>query len=372
MCLVSVSSRNTSRSSTYRLAADHGRPGGILFLISWQEDGRWLLLRQLREDRECVAVLQPWGQQGKLPGPVKRLLSRFHFLYLPVAALIRGRRHSVVASWNLMVGVVYGLLNRLAKLFFTTPKHIIRDFHVDLSRLSEPLYRLKIELIRLAMPGIDGLLVTSGEEEKIYAELFSFPRDRIRFLPDAPPEAYLEVPHRPDAEYVFAFGNSERDFDTLARAMEGLPVPCTILSQAYQPTSSLPANVTLVTRRVPEDELILFISASRMTIVPTHSYRVAAGQNCMLQAMALERPVIVTANMATVEYAKNGDAAFFVQAGDVAGLRQAILELWQDRERAGDMGKKAKMAAMGLPHAQACAFYRYLREFLPTFLPPGQ
>ena len=58
----------------------------------------------------------------------------------------------------------------------------------------------------------------------------------------------------------------------------------------------------------------------------------------ILEAMALERPVVATDVGGTAEEVVNGETGHLVPAGDAGPIRRALLELAGDRERAREMG----------------------------------
>ena len=316
----------------------------LAILINWRDEGRWSLLCHLKNMVQDVDVFQPvsFGHPffNRLTG-ISKYLSEF---YGPLLVLVRRKRFDVVVSWQMRIGVCYGILKRI---FHSKkpPVHIIQDFHIDLTQTGWR-YRLKLALLKLAIPGIDYFCCTSTEEEAIYSRMFHIPRSRIVFLPLVESTSSFMEPSLPKKDYIFSYGRSDRDFDTLIRAAATLNIKTYILSEKYQPKVPVPENVCLIRDFVSGKDMVQWISSSRMVVFPLKDYRVSAGQLSMLEVMALARPLIITENMATKEYAVHQQTALFCKAGDDKELAEHIRYLWDCPETAEQIGQQARQAAL--------------------------
>ncbi|MBF0495767.1 MAG: hypothetical protein HQK58_04215, partial [Deltaproteobacteria bacterium] len=254
----------------------------IALLVDWMEDGRWPLYRALKAIGIQVSLIHTNSSRPSRSKALKVLQPLLSFWRVAVFAVVESREYHAVFSWSMRLAVYYGLLNRIL-LRKVRPRHIVRDFHLTLDRKIWS-YRLRIALLRMAMPGIDYYMCTSRAEIQIYHDMFGFGRDRIRFYPDSAPQSYLDIGHLEETkDYVLSYGNSDRDFDTLVAAAEGIDKEIIILSQNYIPQRPLPGNVKLITKKVSEENLIELIRSARVVVLPMQGYRVAAGQNTMLE-----------------------------------------------------------------------------------------
>ena len=318
----------------------------MLIIVNWDEQGSWPLLLGLKGVVRRIDVRGPFLTDCRWIGWVNSASVYLAEFYGPLITLFRRARYDVVISWQMRIGICYGLLKRLFH-YKRRPIHIIQDFHIDLSHTG-CFYRIKVGLLKLAVPGIDYFFCTSSEEEEIYSRMFGIPRERIVFLPLVEAPQTFAEPLHPREDYVFAFGLSDRDYDTLVRAVASLPFHTCILSSKYRPAEALPENVQWIRHRVSRSEMIRLIASSRIVVLPLKDYRVSAGQISMLEVMALARPLIVTENMATKEYALHKQTVLFFQAGKDRELAGHIRYLWEHPEEAEGMGKRAKQAAAGL------------------------
>jgi len=330
----------------------------LCLVVSWHEQGRWQLLRGLRGHLAAVDVLCPdcephggrkWGRLAPLAQAIK--------------GLRLAGRYDALVSWSTPQGVCLGLLLRLLPKRLR-PLHVVRDFHLDPTR-ADRAYRLRLWLLRRALPGMDVLWCTSRAEQSVYSELLGITRDRVAFFPDDPPSQFLERPRTEPGGYVFSYGNSDRDFDTLVRAADGLERQVVILTQAYALDGPLPANVRVLRHRVDEAELIGLIEGAAVVVVPLKSGDVAAGQNVVLEAMCLARPVVATANVATLEYSAGGEAALYFEAGDDRDLRRKLRVLLDDPAAGAAMGACGREWAQSLLETLPFRFLGLLTPWLP-------
>jgi len=331
----------------------------VLLLINWREKGEWFHYRELKQKLEELDILQPIDC-GRSRGRLFDFSVLLSELYVPFLALRRSRRYDVVVSWSMRMGILFGVLKRM---FVTSisPRHMIHDFHINLVR-KDWKYRLRMLLLKASLPGIDFFLCTSSREEAIYARMFGIPRSRLWFYPMTPPRSWLSSFELPTQDYIFAYGNSDRDYDSLVDAVDGLSTRLLILSQTYSPRKPLPPNVILITRKHFGMDLIRLIVAARIVVLPIKSSLVSAAQTAMLETMGLGRPLVVSINMATLEYARHLDTALFYDAGDREALRNCIELLLENPVYAEELGKRAREAARLLPDRHVSVFLQALKQ----------
>jgi glycosyltransferase involved in cell wall biosynthesis len=341
----------------------------LVFLVNWQEEGHWYFLPLLKNKVQNVDVLQPVSFNHPISSRLSYISKYLSEFYVPLMAVLRKKRYDVVISWQMRLGVCYGILKRLChsnKL----PMHIIQDFHIDLTQ-TRWFYRFQLTLLKLAIPGIDYFFCTSTEEEAIYSRMFNIPRSRIVFLPLVESSANFEEPSHAQKDYIFSYGKSDRDFDTLVRSVTPLNIKTYIVSQKYIPKVPVPKNVCIIRDYVSDEEMVQWIASSRMVVLSLKDYRISAGQISMLEVMALARPLIITENMATKEYAVHQHSALFFKAGSDKELADHIQYLWDHPESAEQIGQKARQAAVKLNDKRMTVFINLL-EHCATGIQKGE
>jgi glycosyltransferase involved in cell wall biosynthesis len=332
----------------------------LVILANWQEEGSWSFLRLLKNKVQNVDILQPVSFKQPVSRRFTSISNYFSEFYVPLLALIRRKRFDVIVSWQMRIGICYGILKRIVHSQ-KPPVHFIQDFHIDLTQ-TRGIYRFNLSLVKLAIPGIDYFCCTSTEEEAIYSRMFNIPRSRIVFLPLVESSSNFNEPSHPKKDYIFSYGNSDRDFETLIRAVSHLSIKTYILSQRYKYHTPLPENVSILRDRISEKELVEWIASSRMVVLPLNDYRISAGQISMLEVMALARPLVITENMATKEYAVHQHSAMFFMAGSDKELADHIRYLWDHKEMAEKIGQQARQDALKLSDKQMATFVNLLER----------
>jgi glycosyltransferase involved in cell wall biosynthesis len=192
-------------------------------------------------------------------------------------------------------------------------------------------------------------------ERDIYFKEFGIKPDKMAFWPITPAGYLLEKEACPRGDYILSYGNSDRDYDSLINAVHDIPFQTLILSKSYRPSRMLPPHVHLI-RDKPWSELQTMIASAWFVVIPLRSFWIAAGQLTMLETMALGRPLIVTSNMATIEYATDRETALFFDAGDVAKLKENIQFLLSHSQVAEEMGSQARNSIRGNAERRLKAF----------------
>jgi glycosyltransferase involved in cell wall biosynthesis len=205
------------------------------------------------------------------------------------------------------------------------------------------LKKLLPRLARLAISAIDGphmrYAVLSTKEVETFPQVWGVDPHRVVFQPFPNTlHKYRDMPTRDDG-YLFAGGNSVRDYGVLEAALEGTGVPTRIATK-WQPTRGL-ANLQV--RPTSHDEFMSLMANSHAVVVPLRQAVRSAGQQTYLNAMGLGKPVIVVDAPGVRDYVIDGVTGVVV-APDVQALRAAILHV-MDPANAGfysAMGKRAR------------------------------
>jgi glycosyltransferase involved in cell wall biosynthesis len=213
---------------------------------------------------------------------------------------------------------------------------------------------------RLGVRALDGEHMTycvfSEEERDLFTQTFDIPRARVECVRFAHSLWSRADGPAGDGGYVFAGGDSLRDYDTLIAAIEGLNVPVRIGTN--NPLGALPPNMT--GGPVTPDEYNDLLANARVVVVPMRAaVRRGAGLITYVNAMALGKPVIVSDTPAAREYVEHERTGLLVPPEDAAALRRAIE--WAcdpaNADEVGEMGRRARESA-GHPNE----YWRSLHE----------
>lgn len=271
---------------------------------------------------------------------------RFLYQILPfdisqtLEAYIIQNRYDAVLSWNERSAYLFALLCKL-----TRRKRVP---HISMS--SWPGKGYKAFLIRIVKSHIDRFFLWSSVQRSIVTTQLGVPEQKIAFSHYFVDQKFFRPLDRP-VDMICSVGSEMRDFLTLLEAMDGLEIRCHIAAgtlkgentpwvRAVKRHGRIPQNVT-IGRKTPA-ELRELYARSRFVVIPLLESNTDNGITCILEAFAMGKPVICSRTQGQVDVIREGETGIFVPVGDSKALRLAILELWNDPERAARMGKAAR------------------------------
>jgi hypothetical protein len=206
------------------------------------------------------------------------------------------------------------------------------------ARLLSPASRLLVRLV-------DGphvrWCVLSTEELRSFPATWKVDPSRVVFTPFQH-TLWHDGENEPvtDDGFVFAGGNSLRDYPLLIDAVRDLPVPVRIAT-SWRPDSPPPPHVEIGT--VPHEEFLALLRSCAVVVVPLVESVRSTGQQTYLNAMVLGKPVIVTQAPGVRDHIDDGVTGVIVPR-DAAVLRAAIADALDpaNSDRYAEMGARAR------------------------------
>ena len=193
--------------------------------------------------------------------------------------------------------------------------------------------------------------VLSMEERDTFSRSWGIDRSRVVFTPYcySLSEQELSVPVT-DGGFVFAGGDSHRDYPTLVEAARGLGAPVRIAARRnlIHNGVGLPENVAA--GRTSHRQFVELMASARAVVVPLQARDDrSAGQATYLGAMAFGKPVIVTDVIGVRDYVEPNETAVVVPPGDPGAMRAALDWVLADenRDAVRQLGARARRAVLG-------------------------
>ncbi len=189
------------------------------------------------------------------------------------------------------------------------------------------------QIIRMADRSVTRYALQATDELPHFSAAWGIPPSKLRFVPYfyTFTEHDLEAPAPRPEKFIFAGGNSHRDYKTYLEVIEALPEQQFVVAAKPVDRRPLPPNVRW--GQVPRDEFIRLMRASAAVVVPIRpSLNRAAGQQTYLNAMRLGKPTIVTRTLGVADYVQNNDVAWVVE-GSVQSYVAAIRDILDPAHR---------------------------------------
>jgi glycosyltransferase involved in cell wall biosynthesis len=267
------------------------------------------------------------------------------FMRAGFRAFLKTRKtpYDLVVAWGGQNGFFYALLRSLVGQ--KHPPLIILSFNLQgvLSHF--------IGLARFGMRSVSRVVVFTPPEVEKYRRTLSLAPEAISYCPHGwfdpmrwyvPGETKEAAALAQNGRFIFTSGRSYRDYETLARAVEGTEACVKVSSRPFNVDGfKLPGNMESMgwlDYRVAQD----YMYESSFYVVPLQTIDFAGGDSSLLQAMSFGKAVVATRAPSTETYLEHGQTGLLVEPGDVEGMRRAILHLWRNPDEAIRMGKEAR------------------------------
>lgn len=249
------------------------------------------------------------------------------------------RRYDAVVSWGERFGMPLAVLMKL------TGRNIP---HIGI--FGWPAKGSKAFMLRFAQSHCHRLIMWSTVQRKKVTEELGVPAGKIDFI-KWPVDQQFFCPRDQETDMICAVGSEMRDYPTLLAALKDLPIPCHIAAgtlveknskwvEAAERHNDIPSHVTI--GKLPLVELRDLYARSRFVVVPLHQTETDNGVTCILEAFAMGKPVICSRTLGQVDVIEEGVTGIFVPVGDAESMRNAIESLWNNPQRAAEMGRAAR------------------------------
>jgi hypothetical protein len=301
----------------------------VLF-VAWflRPDRRWLGEFLPPERFECSYVgLEDVVDSTHKRTPGKKWWQLFRLALKARWYLARHPQDLIVTAFP-QGGFTLGLVNLLT--FERTP-HVVWYFNCG-----HEYHGPRKWLSRLAYRCVDRFIVYTMHERSAYARTFALPPSRFQFTyltgAELKAEEFRGARERfgLSPRYIAALGSSGRDYGTLFRAVEGLPVELVVVAHPHGwPAGPVPSNVKVMTS-IPQEDYLRIIAEAELVAIPVNNRETASGQMTLIQAMSLGVPVVATRCIGTEDYIRHGENGWLVAMGDVEGWRRTLLSVLEE------------------------------------------
>jgi glycosyltransferase involved in cell wall biosynthesis len=220
--------------------------------------------------------------------------------------------------------------------------HYAFSFNHGNGRFFKGLWR--VAAVRL-FRALDGVVVFSEHEKRIYGDYYGIPVDKFGFVHWAvkSPEIDGLLPEYINARqpYICCMGRNNRDFSLFIEAVRKLRIAAIVVCKDGQiDAADVPDNVLLL-QDIPLKEAMQILAHSRFSVVPLKDASTGAGHITIVSAMQLGIPQVITILPTVSDYFIDGVHGIFVAQGSFTSLENAISELWNDAPRLHGMSHAA-------------------------------
>lgn len=281
------------------------------------------------------SILQGTALSSRLPG------------WWSLAREVQRRKaeYDAVVTWGEKLSFAMLAQQHLSTL---SKPHIALMYQFEKLNVRVPLSLLKRRL--------HAVVTWSSVQRRALIERLGFPAERVYLIRHYVDQMFYR-PQQADDHMICGVGAEMRDYATLKEALHGTNIPCHIASDQVRipgrfrllsdhrvPIGQIlgRADPELTAGRMSLSELRKLYARSRFVVVPLLHSDTDNGVTVILEAMAMGKPVICSRTRGQVDVIQEGVTGIYVPVGDAPAMRAAILALWNDPERARQMGLSAR------------------------------
>jgi glycosyltransferase involved in cell wall biosynthesis len=264
-----------------------------------------------------------------------------------LALEIHSRRddYDAIVTWGERLSLALTIVQRFAR---SRKPHI-----AIMGQFAKPNIQIPL---RLFGGSLHTVITWTSVQRRYLIEQLGFPSERVYLVRHFVDQLFY-CPRDAEEDTICSVGAEMRDYPTLIEAMRGTELRCHIAADHVR----IPQRIRLVAdRRVPIDTLSVPVDAkvtlgrktllelrdlyarSRFVVVPLVPSESDNGVTVILEAMAMGKPVVCSRTRGQVDVIEDGVTGVYVPVGDPVALREAMLTLWEEPERAHAMGARAR------------------------------
>jgi glycosyltransferase involved in cell wall biosynthesis len=264
-----------------------------------------------------------------------------------LALEINARRdeYDAIVTWGERLSLALTMVQRFA--------HARKPHIAMMGQFAKPNMQVPL---RLFGGSLCAVVTWTSVQRRYLIERLGFPSDRVYLVRHFVDQLFYR-PRSAEENTICSVGAEMRDYLTLIEAMRGTDLRCHIAADHVR----IPHRIRLVAdRRVPADKFLVPVDAkitigrktllelrdlyarSRFVVVPLLPSESDNGVTVILEAMAMGKPVICSRTHGQVDVIEDGVTGVYVPLGDPAALREAMLSLWNEPQKAHAMGARAR------------------------------
>jgi glycosyltransferase involved in cell wall biosynthesis len=199
--------------------------------------------------------------------------------------------------------------------------------------------------LRLASHSVHRFVVWASHETEDFARAFGLPKWQLEYVPFHHTMSDYTYEIRDDG-YLFAGGNSDRDYRTLIEAVRPLDVPAWIALTQRDLLAGVEVPPHVRVEATTPDGFRQAMAGAKLIVVPMRKGTLrSGGQQTCLNAMLLGKPTIAVGRRWGVDFIADGEDGLLVDYEDPQSLRRAIRWVLDHPEAARRMGERARERA---------------------------
>jgi glycosyltransferase involved in cell wall biosynthesis len=225
---------------------------------------------------------------------------------------IKRRQISNIIFWQQFFGLIFVFYCRLFNVKKNFNVIVVTFIYKEKKGLIGKIYYKFIKYI-VTSKYIDRIICFSTAECEYYSKIFNVDKEKFKFIhigiEDSSAE-YQNIEKSDSEKFLLAVGKSNRDYKFLIDSLNGseykVKILCNTLNEKHQDNIEIYNNIF-------GKEYLKLLKQCYAVIIPLKDENISSGQLVMLQAMMLEKPIIITKSNTISDYVKDDFNAIIIE-----------------------------------------------------------
>jgi glycosyltransferase involved in cell wall biosynthesis len=260
-------------------------------------------------------------------------------LALILEAWIIHRQYDAVISYYERIGLPFAYLQ---KIFGSDIPHILLTTWLSSDA--------KVWFLKRVHENLSKIMTWSSVQRDYAIKEIGISPEKIKLLKRGTDQNFWR-PMESETDMICSAGMEMRDYPTMIKALKSLDIPCHIatgkargqlfgtVKKLYE-MDDIPKHITVGSKSYLQ--MREMYARSRFVVVPLLETDTDNGLTVILEAMAMGKTVICSKVEGQIDVIEDGVTGVYVPQGDVKALRKEIVNLWNNPEKAKEMGKAAR------------------------------
>jgi glycosyltransferase involved in cell wall biosynthesis len=199
--------------------------------------------------------------------------------------------------------------------------------------------------LRLAARSVRRFVVWASHEAVDFPRVFGLPPEQFEYVPFHHTLRDYDYEIRDDG-YLFAGGNSDRDYRTLVEAVRNVDVPVWLAMTRRDLIAGIDLPPHVRVEATSAEGFRQAMAGAKLIVVPMMPGTLrSGGQQTCLNAMLLGKPTIAVGRRWAVDFIADGENGLIVDYADPQGLQNAVRWVLDNPDAARRMGERARERA---------------------------
>lgn len=203
---------------------------------------------------------------------------------------------------------------------------------------------IRRNLLRFGFRSVCVVFVNTSHEVKAYSKLFKLPEEKFLYLPYCYRLTGYDYTVRDDG-YIWSGGNGDRDYKMLINAVREIKKPVIINATRKSLFEGIEVPDHVTVKGVTPVDFRRYMAGCSFAVIPMEEGKLhPGGQQTFLGLMKMGKVVILTDPVGGKDYIENGYNGILVPFGDTEKLREAILFVLNNPDKAIEIGRNATVS----------------------------